>query len=202
MGVLLVMSASLSLLVLCLLGKLMALASGVVTSHKPGGNWVQSSSASLEGCPTSCGNLSFSYPFGIGSRCSRGPDFDLTCNGMLDSPRLFMSDGITEVIDSIDVLTDGNYFGHHTFIRTSFRRTIPMKSSVNVYNMSLNPPGNSFTIDGFAILNITGCNLDVYLVDKVKNRTMLVCRTVCMERSNHIVHTPDAKSRRHSAERR
>jgi hypothetical protein len=99
---------------------------------------------------------------------------------MLDSPRLFMSDGITEVIDSIDVLTDGNYYGPHTFIRTSFQRTIPMKSSVNVYNMSLNPPGNSFTIDGFAtILNITGCNLDVYLVDKVKNRTMLVCRTVC-----------------------
>jgi hypothetical protein len=92
-----------------------------------------------------------------------------------------MRDGITQVIDNIDVLTDGNYyvnFGHES-ISTFFWRTIAMKSSVSVYHMSLNPPGSSFTIGRFTVLNITGCDLDVYLVDKVNNRTMWVCRTVC-----------------------
>uniref|UniRef100_A0ACD5WL36 Uncharacterized protein n=1 Tax=Avena sativa TaxID=4498 RepID=A0ACD5WL36_AVESA len=174
------LQASLSLLVLgslLVVVKLMALASGVVTSHNPQESWAQ---PSLDGWPTSCGNFSFSYPFGIGSRCSRGPDFGLTCNGTLDSPRLFMRDGITEVTDNIDVLTDGNYYGPQNFIRTSFQRTIPMESSVSVYHMSFDPPGSSFTISYYTILNITGCNLDVYLVGSNNSTTtMWVCTTVC-----------------------
>ncbi|VAH86264.1 unnamed protein product [Triticum turgidum subsp. durum] len=54
-----------------------------------------------------------------------------------------------------------------------------MKSGASVYHMPFKPPGSSFTIDSSTILNITGCDLDVYLVDDDKLRTKWVCRTVC-----------------------
>ena len=70
---------------------------------------------SLDGCPTSsCGNLTFAYPFGVGADCSQGPDFSLICNDDASRPpKLFLRDGITEVVESIEVNIAGWY------IRTS-----------------------------------------------------------------------------------
>ncbi|CAD6255279.1 unnamed protein product [Miscanthus lutarioriparius] len=153
------------------------LASGPATrSIKPGGG-----NKKVEACPASCGNLSFDYPFGIGPECSRGPDFRLTCDDATRPPKLFLADGITEVIDSMamDIDFDGsNYYKPRNQIKTSIWLVVPMKSGVRVYNLSLEPPGRSFSRDS-ARLNITGCDLDVYWVNQVAGRTTWACSTWC-----------------------
>lgn len=41
------------------------------------------------GCQTQCGNVTISYPFGIGPDCSINPWFELTCNTSFNPPKPF-----------------------------------------------------------------------------------------------------------------
>ncbi|XP_051131273.1 uncharacterized protein LOC127251579 [Andrographis paniculata] len=56
------------------------------------------------GCKSKCGNLIVPYPFGIGvgSDCSIGPSFDISCNTSFNPPKPFKGTSNLEVIDISD----------------------------------------------------------------------------------------------------
>ncbi|CAO2180132.1 unnamed protein product [Urochloa humidicola] len=52
----------------------------------------------LPGCPTSCGNVSVPYPFGISPGCYL-EGFNLTCDTSTSSPRLVLGNGTLQLVD-------------------------------------------------------------------------------------------------------
>uniref|UniRef100_A0A453MQC7 Protein kinase domain-containing protein n=2 Tax=Aegilops tauschii TaxID=37682 RepID=A0A453MQC7_AEGTS len=64
-------------------------------------------------------------------------------------------------------------------ISISYTETVPVRSGVDVYNMSSwSPPGRSFLLFD-ASINVTGCGFDVYMLDHDLNTTSKVCSTTC-----------------------
>lgn len=153
-------------------------ASGVLTSQVgDNDNHPDSDSAMLAGyCPSRCGNLSFEYPFGIGSGCYRDPDFGLTCDDTVQPPRLYLQDAITEVTDDIDAFT----YGSTRFMSFSVQipsLSIPIRPGVLVYNMSWKAPGRAFALY-HPVLQVTGCDFDAYWIDYTTTAAKL-CTVTC-----------------------
>ncbi|CAM0948179.1 unnamed protein product [Alopecurus aequalis] len=141
---------------------------------------VAPSTAMLASCPKTCGNLSLAYPFGIGSGCFRGPDFNLTCvdGSTSGSPRLSLRDGITQVVDSDSSNPSAVDAGWSGYIGIAYYNTVPVDSDVDVYNMSWSPPGESFFLS-YASINFTGCGFDVSMVNQDTGMSHNVCSTTC-----------------------
>ncbi|CAL9137626.1 unnamed protein product, partial [Musa acuminata var. zebrina] len=141
-------------------------------------------------CAKSCGNISFEYPFGIGSRCFR-PGFNLTCISHSTDPptsSLFLGDGTVEVVD-FD-MDNGNVYVKTPIVTMEVHEEYINDTLIDLRNFpfSFNLMGN-FTTGYYESLTsneiyVVGCSAIVDLVDLATNNTIDTCTTTCRPNSS------------------
>ncbi|KAF8698795.1 hypothetical protein HU200_035053 [Digitaria exilis] len=110
------------------------------------------SAASLAHCPTTCGDVSIWYPFGIGPGCFR-QGFEVTCNRSTKPWKLFLGDTSTQVMV---IYPSGTVIASVVY-------TIPMSPGVGTYNLSWQSPGRNLNIESYNYFAFLGCGIGVYL---------------------------------------
>ncbi|CAL9201619.1 unnamed protein product, partial [Musa hybrid cultivar] len=125
-------------------------------------------------CTKRCGNISFEYPFGIDKGCYR-QGFNLTCKKDTDQPpRLFLGDGKLEVT-RIDLDT------RKVHVKTP---NVTIGADVKFINLSWQSPSNSYTIDTYNRLYVSGCSVVADLVDPTTNSIIDTCISRCTSNDN------------------
>ncbi|XP_037455450.1 wall-associated receptor kinase 3-like isoform X4 [Triticum dicoccoides] len=102
------------------------------------------SNRSLAHCITRCGDIDFSYPFGIGSGCFR-QGFDLTCNHSTKHPKLFLGRSTVQVTN-----IDSSY----GIVLTPIIFKLATRPGTNTYNMTWEAPAKVLRV---AIMDQQSC---------------------------------------------
>lgn len=130
---------------------------------------VPPSAGDLRHCPTSCGDVDITYPFGIGTGCFR-PGFELTCITTTKPPKLFFGN-TTEILGQD---ADVRYVLASVVFNIA---TTP--GLLGTYSRSWQAPGRVLSLYEYTPLVIIGCGIDVYLFDSDTNIVQGYCRSEC-----------------------
>ncbi|CAO2046697.1 unnamed protein product [Urochloa humidicola] len=143
------------------------------------------SSDFLAQCPSRCGDIKITYPFGIGPRCFR-QGFELTCDNTTSAPRLFLGN------TSITQITDLFSTGRSTAFTSIIGYNITMSPNKDTYNRSWEAPAEAVVINYYNSLYVVGCYIDVYMFGDNMTDLTGACMSTCtdetgtmdMERAN------------------
>ncbi|XP_062222682.1 wall-associated receptor kinase-like 6 [Phragmites australis] len=131
------------------------------------------SAASLAHCHSQCGNISISYPFGIGPDCFR-QGFELTCDTNTRPPTLFLGNSTTQ-ITSIDV-------GYNGVVASDIGFNITLIPGVHTYNRTWEAPVKGVMLDGGSNnLYVVGCDVDLYLLSHNTADLIGACTSSCAD---------------------
>ncbi|CAM0885468.1 unnamed protein product [Alopecurus aequalis] len=140
----------------------------VAPRNKQGIRLRQSPSAN---CPNKCSDQSIKFPFGIGPDCFRHPAFAVICDETTSPPRLFLMDGLTEVVNR------GIQVSGIIFVRISI--TISTTPAVDVYNATWKAPASNYRLVSSVMTNLS-CDFYTYLIGNPNvNPKIPICTSHC-----------------------
>ncbi|KAM3412786.1 hypothetical protein ACQJBY_004132 [Aegilops geniculata] len=127
------------------------------------------SNDSLAHCITVCGDIDFTYPFGIGPGCFR-QGFDLTCNHSTKHPKLFLGSSTVQVT---------RMYSSYGIVLTPIFFNLTTRPDTNTYTMSWEAPAKGITVNSYNTLYVVGCDFDVTLFEYGTGDMVGSCMSRC-----------------------
>ncbi|XP_062222683.1 wall-associated receptor kinase 4-like [Phragmites australis] len=128
--------------------------------------------ASLAHCHSQCGNISISYPFGIGPDCFR-QGFELTCDTTTRPPTLFLGNSTTQI-----TYVDDDAVG---VVASAIGFNITLIPGVHTYNRTWEAPVKGFMLGEDSSLYVVGCDVDLYLLSHNTTDIIGACTSSCAD---------------------